>query len=343
VFGASVTGTGVDAESTGGYGLYASSTGSDGVHGATAADGMSGVAGFNTSTTGSLPSFGGFFASGASNHNGIGAFGAGGVGILGVSNNAPQVGLANIGVEGATNSGTSVYGYNSGSGDGVEGQTADAYSSGVFGDNTAAGKGVFGASVNGTGVDAESTGGYGIYASSTANDAIYASSNGNDGIHAVSNAAGYAGVYGTNTTSSGYAGYFQGNVNITGNLTVNGSQSGAWSASNNNAVGIISDGAQHELTQLNLPAGNYALTAKTVAAASVNTHGDVYCYLDGPSGNIDESHWYTQEGNEQGTISLEGTVSLSALGSITLSCTTIDPGEEALDSKIIAVGVGSLH
>jgi hypothetical protein len=109
-------------------------------------------------------------------------------------------------------------------------------------------------------------------------------------------------------------------------------------------VGIISDGNEHELTQVNLPAGNYVITAKTDVSSFGNNDTVATCFLDGPTGNVDSSDFNGEHNTDMAaTIPLEGTVSLSALGSITLSCATGEVGMIATSSKIIAVQVTNLH
>jgi hypothetical protein len=258
------------------------------------------------------------------------------------STGAVTLSVANpFAIAGSANGQAIISGGNSGAGDGIQGMTGDPGYSGVFGQNSSSGKGVFGASATGTGVDGESNSGYGVYASSAGSDAV----------HAVASAPGYSGIYAANTNGSGYAGYFDGNVRANGTLTVNGnvnvngaissSQDGAWAASNAR-IGIASDDVEHELTQLNLPAGIYVVMAKSLISNS-DTTGGADCYLDGPSGNLDHSAADITDTAGFQTLSLEAVVSLPSLGSITYSCSTPFNGVEADDSKEIAFSVGNLH
>jgi Collagen triple helix repeat (20 copies) len=122
--------------------------------------------------------------------------------------------------------------------------------------------------------------------------------------------------------------------------------SDAFIATNNGAVGIIDDEQRHELAHLDLPAGNYALTAK--ANMFDREHDNFYdCFLSSPSGDLDQTAMATGvEENEYfdyGVITLAATVALSTAERITLACTAYGPGAEAQDSKILAVKVTNLH
>jgi len=124
---------------------------------------------------------------------------------------------------------------------GIEGESSAASGVGVYGTTSSgSGQGVLGVATNyttGTGVQGESYSGAGVYGSSTTDYGVRGTSAGG---------AGYAGVYGINTAGSGvgvlgrmtpsgtgaavygdnggsgtgWAGYFYGNVTITGALTV---------------------------------------------------------------------------------------------------------------------------
>jgi len=142
-------------------------------------------------------------------------------------------GSANDGVYGA-----------SGGGNGVHGVTSAITQAGVAGVNTGGGYGVAGFSdaTNGTGVYGRGQGGPGVSGTSTSNDGVYGSSGSGNGVHGVTSAIGQAGVAGVNAvggygvagfsdeaTGTGvygrgnaWAGYFQGNVNVTGSLNVGG-------------------------------------------------------------------------------------------------------------------------
>ena len=100
----------------------------------------------------------------------------------------------------STNSG--VWGENAGGGYGVSGSTnstATSGTAGVWGHNFSSGIGVKGSSGTGAGVSGSSNGGYGLYGTSSGGYGVYASNGGSN--------------------TSGYAGFFNGRVNIEGNLT----------------------------------------------------------------------------------------------------------------------------
>ena len=125
------------------------------------------------------------------------------------------------GVLGSNISGTGVWGY-SGNYYGVYGYSGTSYgvvgnsnsNNGVYGISINS-NGVYGTSTNGHGVGGDSTSGYGVVGSSTTGTGVYGSSNTYIGVVGVSTNS--YGVYGTSTNS--YAGWFQGNVNITGSIT----------------------------------------------------------------------------------------------------------------------------
>jgi hypothetical protein len=98
--------------------------------------------------------------------------------------------------------------------------------------------GVYGSSTGSTGVSGFSTNGYGIAGSSTNGTGVYGSSTSSTN-HAGVDGSGYYGVYGYSTYVGGagvygyayggsgtdYAGYFNGNVRINGNLSATGTKS----------------------------------------------------------------------------------------------------------------------
>jgi hypothetical protein len=129
--------------------------------------------------------------------------------------------------ESTTYSGTGVRGFNS-IGDGVHGVSTGNSSAGVHGESSA-GVGVHGVSTKSDGVWGLSTDGYGVHGKSSSVAGVYGESVG-AGVFAVG-VAGYSasgdGVRGQSSTgygvygysSSSWAGYFQGNINVTGNCT----------------------------------------------------------------------------------------------------------------------------
>jgi hypothetical protein len=129
-----------------------------------------------------------------------------------------------------------------------------------------------------------------------------------------------------------------------------GGTSDAFIASNINFVGIIDDFPnRHELTHLDLPSGNYALTAKAVVADGDHEAG-YECFLSAPSGDLDQAEAGTSPDIvgatlplDASTVALEATVSLSTTERITLACSSLQPGAEGGFSKIVAVRVANLH
>src|SRR5436190_1515655 len=114
-------------------------------------------------------------------------------------------------------------------GSGVYGEGTGSNGIGVVGraNNGTSAFGVYGASTDGYAVYGTSTSGYGVYgASSGANGAVsgvYGEGFGSNGVGVVGRAnsgANSVGVYGAST--GGYAGYFQGNVRITGSCCAMG-------------------------------------------------------------------------------------------------------------------------
>ncbi|NOZ94422.1 MAG: hypothetical protein GXP47_06760 [Acidobacteria bacterium] len=173
-------------------------------------------------------------------------------GVFGRSNGAGKGGVAGQSDNGA---GFGVHGLNVATGaSGFLGGTAGIFAStGVYGTSTsAAGVGVMGVVTTGNaiGVYGQSTTGTGILGSSTGGDGVFGSTSADDkaGVHGASSSTGGNGVYGiasgTNGTgvkgeassgsaaygvwgvsSSGYAGYFDGNVFVWGDLHVAGTLS----------------------------------------------------------------------------------------------------------------------
>jgi len=158
------------------------------------------------------------------------------------------------GVVGTSQGGTGVYGRSLGGGLGVQGRSATG--TGVEGVNEGTGStGRLGSS--GAGVWGTSANGAGVYGTSTGNDGVRGESSGanKSGVYGVSDQSNGYGVYGRNTSNgaigvlgtpaagvygkglgsnpgvfgegagSGGAGYFVGNVQVTGNLIVNGTVS----------------------------------------------------------------------------------------------------------------------
>jgi hypothetical protein len=221
VYGDSSNGYGVRARSTSGYAIYATSTYNDAVI-ASSSSGY-GVIGYGSTAIAGYGGPTGVYGSGAS--KGVSGFGTG------------------YGVYGESNDGTGVYG-TSITGDGAVGQASASNRSGVWGNNSGGGPGVAGSSNTGTGVSGTSNSGHGmtgtaylvntsgvagfnvsgtgVYGQTGSGIGVYGTSSSSTGVYGISNTS--VGVSGTSTSgtgvygtsSSGYAGYFSGNVRITG-------------------------------------------------------------------------------------------------------------------------------
>ena len=166
------------------------STSSDGVYGTTSGSNLyAGVEGLSTGTNGKGVmgrADSGALAAGVygSSANGFGVYGSG-----------PNT----YGVGGFSTSGTGVYG-----------QTSSASDYGVYGNNTAAGSGVYGYSPGGTGVRGSSATGYGVSGFSTSGIGVSGATNG-------SSQNDY-GIYGV-AFSPAKAGQFFGDVDVNGTLS----------------------------------------------------------------------------------------------------------------------------
>ena len=222
-----------------GRGLYSRSSGSDGVYGETAATGASGVAGISTGSGDGV--YGNSI--GAEGVAGLSTNGDGVYGQTAANNKSGVLGFnsgSGTGVYGNSVNGTGVYGQST-SNDGVTGIASSNTKSGVYGTNTTNGQGVYGNSTGGDGLHGVSTSGNGVYGistngngivgqSSTSNksgiygnnlgngDAVSGYSSSGVGVHGISDSN--TGVYGSSI--SGQAGFFQGNVQITGNISKGG-------------------------------------------------------------------------------------------------------------------------
>ncbi len=188
------TGTGVQGESTGGFGVIGKSarTGVQGISTGSVGNGVWGDSSADTGVFGSTSTGTGVFGN---------ATGSGGVGVFGQSS-------ANYGVQGNSPNATGVYG------NGILG---------VFGQGNNGGSGVYG----------NSSTGVGVFGQSGNNDAVYGTSTNGTGVHGVGSgvgvfgeagsygviARGSVGIYAAPTTGNTIAGLFGGNVQIQGNLS----------------------------------------------------------------------------------------------------------------------------
>ena len=188
------TGSGVQGESTGGFGVIGKSsrTGVQGISTGSVGNGVWGDSSADNGVFGSTSTGIGVYGN-ASNSGGVGVFGKspGGHGVEGSSPGGTAVyGNGIIGVSGqGNNGGSGVYG-NSSSGVGVYGQSGSS-------------DGVYGTSTSGTGVHGVGSG-YGMVAEGSSY-----------GIAAY----GSVGIYAAPTAGNTIAGLFGGNVQVNGNLT----------------------------------------------------------------------------------------------------------------------------
>ncbi len=253
VYGLSPAGNGVWGDSTSGIGVHgrhsatsginpailgetnstdANASGVQGVVNPTSpGDSSAGVRGVNNSTS-TLGS--GVYGSQAGYGYGVYGTAPGGTGVYGSSDTGTGViGFSShgSGVYGSSSTGIGVYA-NSPSAFGVyasssSGIGVNAYSSSSYG--------ITASSSTGIGVSAFSSSGYGLRASSTSSSGIYSSSDSHFAVEAsaphgtavygyADNGNGISGASNSGnaivgTSSTGYAGYFQGNVHITGTLS----------------------------------------------------------------------------------------------------------------------------
>jgi hypothetical protein len=194
------SGSGVLGNSLGGYGVYGTSQGSHGIYGVSTGLG-----------SGSQPSLRcGVFGD---SQTGYGLYGASQTahGICGVSGASSGSKPSPCGVFGDSQSGYGVYGASKSS-EGVAGSSQTG--NGMHGVN---GAGSGSKPNEGCGVFGDSQNGYGVYGASKTSTGVYAVSASNTGAAATGeNTTGGPGIHGK---SSGNAGWFEGNVLVTGNLT----------------------------------------------------------------------------------------------------------------------------
>ena len=146
-------------------------------------------------------------------------------GVWGVSHDPAKSGVYGLnqaggrGVAGFSNTFQGVYGHSdanagvvgeSGSFDGIWGVAHNASKSGVYGLNRSGGRGVMGVS------DAFD----GVYGISDSHVGVVGESKAFDGVWGIANVKERAGIVGKNNQAGGLAGYFDGNVIVTGDLTL---------------------------------------------------------------------------------------------------------------------------
>ncbi len=94
------------------------------------------------------------------------------------------------------------------------------------------------------------------------------------------------------------------------------------------------------LTLPNLVPGNYLLSAKTtIRHLAASTYTAAACQLRSGAVTVDQSRVVVPAGVNAMTLPLQGTLSLSAPGSLTLVCAIPGGGAFASDSKLQALRV----
>lgn len=160
---------------------------------------------------------------------GVGGGSKTGIGVFGITQTSTGVGGSSIsgyGVQGISKSNNGVRG-DSVSSFGVVGTTTagDGKTAGVWGQDISADKtsclGVRGDSTSGTGVAGFSASWHGVYGSSETDIGVLGESKSFDGVFGISHSSQHAGVSGHND-AGGVAGYFEGDVKVTGDLMLTG-------------------------------------------------------------------------------------------------------------------------
>ena len=173
----------VVATSAASYGVYGASDATDGVRGVSPTRGVHGIA----STDGGVGVFG--EASGATNTATTGLYGSGATGVTGYSSRTGSYGVYGFGVAGVTGVyGTGAYG--------VHGVAAGAGNYGVVGDGTT-----------------------GVYGSGTTGVYGFSSDPGGDALDGYNSSSGDGILVGVGDTANGYAGWFNGTLNVDGFLS----------------------------------------------------------------------------------------------------------------------------
>ena len=171
-------------------GLFGSSSGTDGIVGTSTASSRSGVYGQDT----------------ASNANGVsGQVGDTGNGVYGFSQSS------GTGVAGTSNSGTAVYGSTGNNGYGGYFTSGGSYSTGVYGSGTGMGGHFVSSATYGVLGETSDSSGAGVGGAANAS--------GGAGVIGFTDAANSYGVEGYTEASGSYAGYFFGDVHVTGTLS----------------------------------------------------------------------------------------------------------------------------
>lgn len=107
------------------------------------------------------------------------------------------------------------------------------------------------------------------------------------------------------------------------------------------SIGIPDTNVDTEVLAVNLPAGNYAFTAKS-NVIDWDNEVSLGCKLNLGTSTLDDG-FYTNEANELGQITMIGTGSLGTNGTIRILCKTNSDGAELHSTKIVATKVTNLH
>ncbi|MFQ5604346.1 MAG: hypothetical protein ACE5HS_13845 [bacterium] len=200
----------------------------------------------------------------------VGVGGSNGIGVNGMSTNQPGVlgtSSSNDGVRGVSTNFSGVRG-NSTNGHGVEGQT-----------NASSGSGVYGHSSNGHGVTGQSSSKNGVLgstsASGTSGNGVKGTSSGNNSTGVLGEANNGSQAYGIwGKSTSGYAGYFSGNVYVSGTLS---KAAGSFKIDHplDPANKYLSHSFVESPDMMNIYNGNIALDAKGEAVVTMPEWFDV--------------------------------------------------------------------
>ena len=146
---------------------------------------------------------------------------------------------------------------------GVEGGTDSGIA--VFGQGSETGRGVVGVSTQHTGVEGGTDSGTAVFGKATGNGAgVFGGSQNGEGVHAETHSPGVAAVAGFNLNpagtgaaifgkkegQAGHAGFFSGNVNITGNLHVDGTIDGPTISQLGQAIAGVAQQLQAQIAGL---------------------------------------------------------------------------------------------
>jgi hypothetical protein len=214
---------GVNGDANGANGVGVGGSGSIGVVGKTTNSAGYGVLGYNTGGGTGIDGYtsGNGFSAGVEGDNttsGLGVYGnsTSGTGVAGLSGVSSIEG-GSVGAQGISASGTGVYGESAGNSNSIA----------IEARNRGSGTGVYGSAGSGFGVQGISASNYGVlgvYGNTTilgsSPSGVYGYSFLGNGVEGVTSADGQSGVYGESKSASGnYAGWFAGNVEVTGTLT----------------------------------------------------------------------------------------------------------------------------